>query len=100
MLSEKDSPEVHSWRGPHGGRFSRLQLVGGVDISFNKADPEEACAIVVVLSFPQLQVLLCRAAGHNLQRVCVLQLTAPTWTTPPPSPPPGGAHVLYGVPDV
>ena len=55
-LSEKDSPEVDSWQGPDGGRFSKLRLVGGVDISFNKDNPEEACAIVVVLSFPQLQV--------------------------------------------
>lgn len=57
MLSEEDSLEVLSWRDG-GKRFAGLQLVGGVDISFNKSNPDEACAIVVVLSFPQLQVTL------------------------------------------
>ena len=34
-----------------------LRLVGGVDISFVKGDAETACACLVVLSFPKLEVL-------------------------------------------
>lgn len=36
--------------------FSGLQRVGGVDLSFNKGDDINACAQLVVLSYPELQV--------------------------------------------
>ena len=35
---------------------SNLNLIGGVDISFVKDDPDHACACLVVLSFPKLEV--------------------------------------------
>ncbi|KAM5272725.1 endonuclease V [Ctenodactylus gundi] len=37
--------------------FSGLRRVGGVDVSFVKGDGVSACASLVVLSFPELQVL-------------------------------------------
>ncbi len=37
---------------------STLLHVGGVDISFIKGDDENACACLVVLSFPALEVTL------------------------------------------
>ena len=85
MLSQEDSPEVLSWRDPHGGRFAGLRLVGGVDISFNKSDPDKACAIVVVLSFPQLKVTSLPSCRAQFVVWCVLQCLTP-WTTPPPPP--------------
>lgn len=36
--------------------FSNLNLIGGVDISFPKEDPDHACACLVVLTFPELEV--------------------------------------------
>ena len=89
MLSEEDSLEVLSWRD--GKKFAGLQLVGGVDISFNKSNPDEACAIVVVLSFPQLQV--------SLSAACRVQLVTCSPTSPHPTSTPGGPHVLCGVSD-
>ncbi|XP_037664817.1 endonuclease V isoform X2 [Choloepus didactylus] len=37
--------------------FSGLQRVGGVDVSFVKGDSVRACASLVVLSYPELEVL-------------------------------------------
>ncbi|KAM5149734.1 endonuclease V isoform 4-T5 [Callospermophilus lateralis] len=37
--------------------FSGLQRVGGVDVSFVKGDSVSACASLVVLSFPELEVV-------------------------------------------
>nr|XP_054391845.1 endonuclease V isoform X3 [Pongo abelii] len=37
--------------------FSGLQRVGGVDVSFVKGDSVRACASLVVLSFPELEVV-------------------------------------------
>ncbi|XP_016061763.1 PREDICTED: endonuclease V [Miniopterus natalensis] len=37
--------------------FSGLQRVGGVDVSFVKGDSVRACASLVVLSYPELQVV-------------------------------------------
>lgn len=37
--------------------FSELNLIGGVDISFPKGDPDHACACLIVLSFPELKVV-------------------------------------------
>ena len=55
-----DSPEVLAWcgdlDGDDGFRFNGLRYVGGVDISFKKETPNEACAMLVVLSFPELKV--------------------------------------------
>lgn len=36
--------------------FSGLQRVGGVDVSFVKGDGAQACASLVVLSYPELKV--------------------------------------------
>ena len=36
--------------------FSGLQRVGGVDVSFVKDDSGSACASLVVLSYPELEV--------------------------------------------
>lgn len=36
--------------------FSGLQRVGGVDVSFVKGDSVSACASLVVLSYPELEV--------------------------------------------
>lgn len=38
--------------------FSGLQRVGGVDVSFVKDDSGSACASLVVLSYPELEVTL------------------------------------------
>lgn len=35
--------------------FSGLQRVGGVDVSFVKGDSTQACASLVVLSYPELK---------------------------------------------
>lgn len=48
---------------------SRLRLIGGVDISFVKDDPVNACATLVVLSFPELKV------QYELSKM--IQLTLP-----------------------
>lgn len=36
--------------------FNALNLIGGVDISFPKGDADHACACLVVLNFPDLEV--------------------------------------------
>ncbi|XP_063455546.1 endonuclease V isoform X20 [Pan paniscus] len=43
--------------------FSGLQRVGGVDVSFVKGDSVRACASLVVLTFPELEVLLVDGNG-------------------------------------
>ncbi|CAH3105756.1 unnamed protein product [Pocillopora meandrina] len=45
------------WGESTNNPFSNLNLIGGVDISFVKDDPDHACACLVVLSFPELKVL-------------------------------------------
>lgn len=45
------------WGESTSNPFSNLSLIGGVDISFVKDDPDHACACLVVLSFPELEVL-------------------------------------------
>ena len=56
-LIEKDSEEVISWRSTDdSNQFKNLRLIGGVDISFDKQNPDRACAILCVLSFPDLKV--------------------------------------------
>ncbi|XP_056361668.1 endonuclease V isoform X3 [Oenanthe melanoleuca] len=47
--------DTEQWqKDPH---FSGLQRVGGVDLSYVKGDESRACASLVVLSFPALEVL-------------------------------------------
>ncbi|KAM7035464.1 endonuclease V isoform 1-T1 [Acridotheres tristis] len=47
--------DTEQWqKDPH---FSGLQRVGGVDLSYIKGDESRACASLVVLSFPALEVL-------------------------------------------
>ena len=53
-LITADSPEVHSWKVGHDP-FAKLKYIGGVDISFVKGK-DDACAMVVVLSYPELKV--------------------------------------------
>nr|KAF6286750.1 endonuclease V [Pipistrellus kuhlii] len=43
--------------------FAGLQRVGGVDVSFVKGDSVRACASLVVLSYPELEVLLVDGNG-------------------------------------
>uniref|UniRef100_A0A2K6GTD8 Endonuclease V n=1 Tax=Propithecus coquereli TaxID=379532 RepID=A0A2K6GTD8_PROCO len=43
--------------------FSGLQRVGGVDVSFVKGDSVSACASLVVLSYPELKVILVDGNG-------------------------------------
>ena len=44
------------WGESTSNPFSNLSVIGGVDISFVKDDPDHACACLVVLSFPKLEV--------------------------------------------
>ncbi|XP_064251981.1 endonuclease V isoform X2 [Passer domesticus] len=44
-------------------QFSGLQRVGGVDLSYIKGDESRACASLVVLSYPALEVLLVDGNG-------------------------------------
>lgn len=44
--------------------FAGLQRVGGVDVSFVKGDSVSACASLVVLSYPELEVT-CRDPGRR-----------------------------------
>lgn len=52
---EEDSAEVVSWRSAED-QFSGLHYVAGVDISFVKESPNQACAMITIISFPQLEV--------------------------------------------
>lgn len=52
LVAEEDTEQWQ--RSPH---FSGLERVGGVDLSFIKGDEVNACAQLVVLSFPDFQVL-------------------------------------------
>lgn len=53
QVLERDTEE---WQ--RAGGFTGLQRVGGVDLSFIKGDDVTACAQLVVLSYPQLEVCL------------------------------------------
>lgn len=54
-LSQEDSDEVLSWQ-KEGNRFDGLHHVAGVDISFSKDNPDSACAMLAILSYPELEV--------------------------------------------
>ncbi|KAJ3614480.1 hypothetical protein NHX12_018052, partial [Muraenolepis orangiensis] len=47
--------DTEAWQ--HCPSFSSLERVGGVDLSFIKGDEVNACAQLVVLSYPHLEVL-------------------------------------------
>ena len=51
LIEEDDIGGVHKW--DEGG----LKLIGGVDISFVKNSETDACASLVVLDFPTLEVV-------------------------------------------
>ena len=77
MITE-DTPEVLLWRGDSENHFAGLHYVGGVDISFKKESPDQACAMLVVLSYPDLEVrgLLVTQNNEvleisNLHRLCL-----------------------------
>ena len=56
QLVEEDSEEVWSWGCGQGGTpFANLHHIAGVDISFEKGS-NHACAMLVILSFPELKV--------------------------------------------
>eukprot|EP00051_Salpingoeca_urceolata_P028455 m.5811 g.5811 ORF g.5811 m.5811 type:complete len:364 (+) comp2469_c0_seq1:639-1730(+) len=94
LLHERD---IHEWAVPgvEGSLGSPLRLVGGVDISFVKDDAVTACASLVVLELPSLEVvykdctmvemrepyipgfLAFREVNHLLARLQVLRTTAP-----------------------
>nr|XP_055187376.1 endonuclease V isoform X6 [Nyctereutes procyonoides] len=60
LLVEQDT---EAWqRDP---AFSGLQRVGGVDLSFVKGDSASACASLVVLSYPELEIRLLQAEGDT-----------------------------------
>jgi len=46
--------DTEAWQ--RDAAFSGLQRVGGVDVSFVKGDSVSACASLVVLSYPELEV--------------------------------------------
>ncbi|XP_034881732.1 endonuclease V isoform X6 [Mirounga leonina] len=53
--------DTEAWQ--RDAAFSGLQRVGGVDVSFVKGDSVSACASLVVLSYPELEVLLVDGNG-------------------------------------
>ena len=64
-LIETDSDDVNGWKSQDGSDLFRyLRRIGGVDISFDKAKPDCACAIISILKYPSLEV----------QTICVVFL--------------------------
>ncbi|CAI8010607.1 Endonuclease V [Geodia barretti] len=55
-LEVEDGEEVASWEGDTLP-FARLTTIAGVDISFDKAHPDHACAMLTVLTYPELKVV-------------------------------------------
>ncbi|XP_044103193.1 endonuclease V isoform X2 [Neovison vison] len=53
--------DTEAWQ--RDAAFSGLRRVGGVDVSFVKGDSVRACASLVVLSYPELEVLLVDGNG-------------------------------------
>ena len=55
QLVQEDGQEVRSWcKGDN--LFHGLHHVAGVDISFSKDHPDSACAMLAVLTYPELEV--------------------------------------------
>ena len=67
QLIEEDSDEVKSWH-TGGELFGNLKYIAGVDISFEKENPNHACAMLTILSFPELTVS--NFNGCNKSVVC------------------------------
>uniref|UniRef100_A0A452UIM6 Endonuclease V n=1 Tax=Ursus maritimus TaxID=29073 RepID=A0A452UIM6_URSMA len=59
--------DTEAWQ--RDAAFLGLQRVGGVDVSFVKGDSVSACASLVVLSYPELEVVY--------EDCCMVSLTAP-----------------------
>ncbi|XP_019657923.1 endonuclease V isoform X1 [Ailuropoda melanoleuca] len=59
--------DTEAWQ--RDAAFLGLQRVGGVDVSFVKGDSISACASLVVLSYPELEVVY--------EDCCMVSLTAP-----------------------
>ena len=55
QLLQEDSSEVQSWR-KGDDLFDGLHHVAGVDISFSKDNPDNACAMLAILTYPELEV--------------------------------------------
>ncbi len=54
-LIEEDREDVHGWIKDQNP-FGRLYFIAGVDISFQKDSPTTACAMLTILTFPELEV--------------------------------------------
>ena len=54
-LEVGDGEEVASWV-EDTLPFAHLNTIAGVDISFDKTHPDHACAMLAILSYPQLKV--------------------------------------------
>lgn len=57
QLVQEDSEDVLSWR-KGDDHFDGLHHIAGVDISFSKDNPNNACAMLTVLTFPDLEVCM------------------------------------------
>ena len=55
QLVQEDDDVVLSWR-KGDDLFDGLHHIAGVDISFSKDNPDCACAMLTVLTFPDLKV--------------------------------------------
>ena len=64
------SEDCVNWGDSTEDPFSNLNLIGGVDISFPKGDADHACACLVVLTFPELEVGSFPSKGFTLIAVC------------------------------
>ena len=64
QLSQEDSNEVLNWQKGHN-RFDGLHHVAGVDISFSKDNPDSACAMLAILSYPDLKVCNYALSTHK-----------------------------------
>lgn len=65
QLSQEDSNEVLSWQ-KGDDRFDGLHHIAGVDISFSKDSPDSACAMLAILSYPELEVCECALSTHKV----------------------------------
>ena len=55
QLVQEDGEDVLSWQNGEN-LFHGLHHIAGVDISFSKDKPNSACAMLTVLTFPDLEV--------------------------------------------
>ena len=60
--------DVESWQECNAEQF-QLDYIGGVDISFVKDDSVHACAALVILSYPELQVSIEDYIKNNLNGI-------------------------------